>query len=87
MSPEQDREAWMLDAACRGSDADLFFPTTKGRAGNGPKVTAAKKVCAGCRVREDCLEYAISERIRVGIWGGRTRDERAAIVAYRRRHG
>lgn len=32
-----------------------------------------------CKVSDQCLEYALTNNIRDGIWGGKTRDERKAI--------
>ena len=37
---------------------------------------AAKALCAACPVRQECLEYAIQNDVRDGIWGGRTPVER-----------
>jgi len=74
-------------AKCRGDERDSYYPV-KGTA----QVTArdAKKVCNGedgrpaCPVREACLEYAIEQRERFGIWGGKSERERAAIARDRR---
>ena len=69
------RPAWMADAACREHPDVNFFPT------QGEDVEAAKAVCAGCLVREECLAYARAERIPAGIWGGEgTRARRDATT-------
>lgn len=41
---------------------------------------AAKKVCAGCQVREQCLAYAVATRQDTGVWGGLTDTERRALA-------
>lgn len=55
--------AWYVDALCARVDPELFFPEgTHGR--------EAKKVCAACPVRDQCLGYAIDNHEQEGIWGG-----------------
>lgn len=60
-------------AACRGADPALWYPT---RGDDDPE---AKAVCAGCPVREACLEYALSAKEEFGIWGGLTAFERQQL--------
>jgi WhiB family transcriptional regulator, redox-sensing transcriptional regulator len=64
---------WRELAACRGTDLDVFFP------GRGESAGPARQVCAACPVRQPCLDYAISNRITHGIWGGLTERERRAL--------
>lgn len=52
-------------------DTDIFFP--EGKEGE----RAAKEICAGCMIRNDCLEYARVMDDRYGIWGGMTFRERS----------
>jgi WhiB family redox-sensing transcriptional regulator len=59
--------SWLDDAACRGMDAELFFP------GRGEPSAAAKAVCRPCPVRFDCLSYALNNGEKHGIWGGAQR--------------
>lgn len=76
---------WRLKAACRGLDADLFFPE-RGESGGFQDALA---VCESCPVREECLEYALEAGERYGIWGGLNekrrrqlkRDRKAASAA------
>lgn len=70
---------WREDANCRGMDVNLFFPAR----GAGQQVARAKAVCAACSVRVQCLDDAIADHERVGIWGGLTEKQRR--VATRRR--
>jgi WhiB family redox-sensing transcriptional regulator len=44
-----------------------------------PQIAAAKAVCAGCDVRADCLEFAISTNQEYGIWGGTSEEERRVL--------
>ena len=64
---------WRELAACRGTDLEVFFP------GRGETAGPARQVCAGCPVRQPCLDYAITNRIAYGVWGGLTERERRAL--------
>ena len=64
---------WRELAACRGADLNLFFPE------RGESAGPARQVCAACPVRQPCLDYAITNRITHGIWGGLTERERRAL--------
>lgn len=73
----------MSCGACHGADTELFFPiATAGR--TLKQIHSAKAVCGRCKVRADCLSYALETR-QHGIWGGTTGDERAAMRAISRR--
>ena len=45
----------------------------------GETAGPARQVCARCLVRQPCLEYALSNRITHGIWGGLTERERRPL--------
>ena len=70
-SPED--KAWQDYSNCLGVDPDLFFPE------RGASTREAKEVCRGCVVREDCLEYALRNGEKFGIWGGMSERERRRI--------
>ena len=70
MAPER---TWQRQANCMGVDPDLFFPE------RGASTREAKEVCRGCVVREDCLEYALTNSEKFGIWGGLSERERRRI--------
>lgn len=70
---------WSEHAACRGLDPSIFFPADDAAA------ATAKAVCSQCQVNEICLEFALGERERDGVWGGYTERERRSIVRRRRR--
>lgn len=75
---------WIAHARCLGEDPELFFPV-----GTGPDARSqeaeAKAVCAGCPVREDCLEWSLRTFQDAGIWGGLGEEERREIRRARRR--
>jgi hypothetical protein len=58
-------------ALCPQTDPEVFFPEP------GGSPAAAKKVCAACEVRSDCLALALSLGPVMGVWGGLTERERA----------
>lgn len=79
-----DRTNWMSRGACLHADPELFFPAAPGTGAPG-RAEGAKAVCACCRVRADCLGYALSTRQNYGVWGGVTEDERWAMIRRSRR--
>jgi WhiB family redox-sensing transcriptional regulator len=70
---EHDDRSWHDQANCLGVDPDLFFPE------RGASTREAKEVCRGCVVREECLEYALSNGEKFGIWGGMSERERRRL--------
>lgn len=73
-------DSWNARAACRGLNPRVFFPTD-----DDDDAGPAKAICDRCPVREPCLEYALGEREREGVWGGCTEGERRRIIRRRRR--
>ena len=68
------KSSWIDRAACVNEDPDLFFPV--GTVGPAVcQVEAAKLVCAGCPVRQECLAWAVASGMDEGIWGGHSGDE------------
>ena len=65
--------SWQDLANCRGANADLFFPE------RGASTRTAKGICQACAVREHCLEFAITNGEKFGIWGGLSERERRKI--------
>lgn len=45
----------------------------------------AKKICDSCPIRDACLEYALKEKERYGMWGGTTPIERRRVERRQRR--
>ncbi len=65
--------AWQERALCAQTDPEAFFPE------KGGSTREAKRVCATCEVREECLEYALAHDERFGIWGGLSERERRKL--------
>src|ERR1700734_2556520 len=72
---EEERRDWWRSAACREMDPELFFPVGARGPGAG-ETDRAKAVCAACRVRRQCLQYALATHQLHGVWGGTSEDER-----------
>lgn len=69
---------WREAGACASVDPDLFFPiSAAGKA--AAQIARAQRVCAGCRVRRECLDFALATGETEGIWGGTTPDERIRV--------
>jgi WhiB family transcriptional regulator, redox-sensing transcriptional regulator len=49
------------------------------RGERGASTREAKEVCRGCVAREDCLEYALDNGEKFGIWGGMSERERRRL--------
>jgi WhiB family transcriptional regulator, redox-sensing transcriptional regulator len=75
---------WWRQAACQDADPDLFFPISASGAA-AADIVLAKHVCRTCRVRLDCLDYALATRQVHGIWGGTTEDERQRLIERNRK--
>ena len=67
--------AWQEKALCAEVDPDRWFPE------KGGSVREAKRICAACEVRAECLAYALEHEDagRYGIWGGLSERERRQL--------
>lgn len=73
-TPDDDGPmGWQERALCAQTDPEAFFPE------KGGSTREAKKVCSGCDVRGECLEYALANDERFGIWGGLSERERRKL--------
>lgn len=66
---------WRAASACLNTDPDVFFPVAVGSAAS-KQVARALRICAGCTVRQQCLDFAMRSGEKDGIWGGTTPEER-----------
>ncbi|ORU97567.1 WhiB [Mycobacterium bohemicum] len=66
-------DQWQDRALCAQTDPEAFFPE------KGGSTREAKKICLGCEVRHECLEYALEHDERFGIWGGLSERERRRL--------
>jgi WhiB family redox-sensing transcriptional regulator len=62
--------SWRDKARCAEVDPDLFFVE------RGCSPRPAKRICAGCEVRPQCLEYALETDQTHGVWGGTSELDR-----------
>ncbi len=65
--------SWQERSLCAQTDPEAFFPE------KGGSTREAKKVCLGCDVRAECLDYALAHDERFGIWGGLSERERRKL--------
>jgi WhiB family transcriptional regulator, redox-sensing transcriptional regulator len=66
-------DQWQDKALCAQTDPEAFFPE------KGGSTREAKKICLGCEVRSECLDYALAHDERFGIWGGLSERERRRL--------
>ena len=66
-------DLWQDRAACFGIDPDVFFPDLRGRG------RAGARVLRRCRIREECLAWALKNGERYGVWGGLTEQQRRRV--------
>jgi WhiB family redox-sensing transcriptional regulator len=71
LTPEDP--GWQELALCAQTDPEAFFPE------KGGSTREAKRVCQSCEVRQECLEYALANDERFGIWGGLSERERRRL--------
>jgi WhiB family transcriptional regulator, redox-sensing transcriptional regulator len=68
--------AWQREAACRGLGVEesraIFFPAP------GKCIDEARAICGACPVREQCLDFALTNGC-IGVWGGTTERERSRL--------
>ncbi len=68
-----EEQSWHESALCAETDPEAFFPE------KGGSTREAKKICTGCEVRAECLEFALANDERFGIWGGLSERERRRL--------
>lgn len=64
-------------AVCGQVDPELWFPK------KGGSTVEPKRICGGCPVREDCLTWALDNRVEWGVWGGLSNRERRKVLRQR----
>lgn len=65
---------WTEAAVCASTDPEVFFPE------RGTSAKEAKRVCTGCEVAAECLEYALVNHEQFGVWGGLSERERRVVA-------
>jgi WhiB family transcriptional regulator, redox-sensing transcriptional regulator len=79
-------QSWRDHALCAQTDPDAMFPE------KGEGTRSARTICGMCPVRAsdirddqgyggtgECLEYALANQERFGVWGGKSERERRLI--------
>ena len=66
-------QEWQEQALCAQTDPEAFFPE------KGGSTREATRICQACAVRDECLEYALLNDERFGIWGGLSERERRRL--------
>ncbi len=72
-TPATIDDLWQDRALCAQTDPEAFFPE------KGGSTREAKRICQGCEVRAECLDYALAHDERFGIWGGLSERERRRL--------
>jgi WhiB family transcriptional regulator, redox-sensing transcriptional regulator len=76
---DDSRQGWLDRAACRDQDPERFFPEP----GEQVKAAEAKAICAGCQVRDRCLDLAVKAAGGIdadhGVFGGTLPSERSPL--------
>jgi len=72
-SDDAEENGWQERALCAQTDPEAFFPE------KGGSTREAKRVCLTCDVRGECLDYALQNDERFGIWGGLSERERRKL--------
>ena len=64
---------FMEQAKCAGASVDFFAEDPHGAA-------VARKFCETCKVKDDCLAYALENEIVHGVWGGVSASKRKRML-------
>ncbi|NJQ03935.1 WhiB family transcriptional regulator [Streptomyces zingiberis] len=78
IAPGEQATDWRERALCAQTGPEFFFPVP------GGSTREAKQVCRACEGRVECLEYALENDERFGVWGGLSEKERRRLRRSRR---
>ena len=65
--------SWFSDAVCAQVGGDAWFPEL----GGDPR--PAQRICRTCPVIDECLDYALKNNFRHGVYGGLTGTQRRKL--------
>lgn len=71
--PQPSDEDWHSQAVCSQTDPEAFYPE------KGGSTKEAKRICRGCPVQKQCLQWALDTDERFGVWGGLSDRERRRL--------
>ncbi len=82
VSAQRVDDDWQIRAACRGPQAEVFFPPAsfERKEEKISREVRAKEICRTCPVKSPCLDYAVAIREPHGIWGGLNENERKHLL-------
>ena len=61
---------WRSQAACKGSPELFFGPDDETAGERRQRAGKARRICAPCPVRLECLMFARVRGLQFGVWGG-----------------
>ncbi len=73
---------WLDQAACFGQDTEIFYADTVFTSETKKIIAKAKVFCKSCPVVADCLQYAINNEEKFGVWGSFSAKERSTILSH-----
>lgn len=65
---------------CQKNDPEIWFPDGETMPKDLDKIKIAKSLCSECHESTKCLSFAVTNKIRYGIWGGTTESERQRLI-------
>ena len=68
---------WMAHGLCAHEDPAVFFPN------DGVGVIKAQRICRQCPKLDHCLDYALTNKIDHGVWGGESERSRRRMIRRR----
>jgi len=71
---------WYKQANCKGMSTNIFFTESSNKKEYKKNTALARSICGNCKVRSECLNHALTEKIPFGIWGGLSSRERNAVI-------
>ena len=76
---------WRSQASCRAENAAYFFapPHFERKQEKDARESVARRLCDGCVVKNECLDYALTVAESHGIWGGMNELERRRLLRRR----
>jgi WhiB family redox-sensing transcriptional regulator len=73
-------ERWKEDAACKGKPQEWFFKPWR-----SSNYWEARMTCGRCPVRRECLDFAITNRIDEGFFGGLAPEQRLVLAGRKKK--
>ena len=74
--------SWKKQARCKGEPLSTFFivgPLENEKQSHADW-SRINELCGKCPVQQECLDYAVNNHIRQGIWGGKTFTQRRKYI-------